>query len=102
MPTRWHFDTTVPSSNHNPVCVSAAEHCMAKLLKFQYIQDIRQHLFIFCPEAKIARLAERREEYIYISNQLDVTFIKFFYFIFATLHVSGLPCPSSGVSLLYW
>jgi hypothetical protein len=32
-----------------------------------------------------------------ISNQLDVTFSKFFHFIFATLHVSGVPCPSSGV-----
>jgi hypothetical protein len=34
-----------------------------------------------------------------ISNQLDVTFIKFFFhFIFATLHVSGVPCLSSGDS----
>jgi hypothetical protein len=40
--------------------------------------------------------------YIYISYQLDVTFIKIFQFIFATLHVSGVPCPSSGVSLLHW
>jgi hypothetical protein len=34
----------------------------------------------------------------YISNQLDVSFSKFFHFIFATLHVSGVPCPSSGVT----
>jgi hypothetical protein len=40
---------------------------------------------------------------IYISNQLDVNFSKFFfYFIFATMHVLGVPCPSSGVSLLHW
>jgi hypothetical protein len=39
---------------------------------------------------------------ICISNQPDVTFSKFFHFDFATLHVSGVPCPSSGVSLLHW
>jgi hypothetical protein len=39
---------------------------------------------------------------IYISNQIDATFSKFFHFIFATLHVSGVPCPSSGVILLHW
>jgi hypothetical protein len=39
---------------------------------------------------------------IYISNQLDVTFSKFFRFISVALHVSGVPCPSSGVSLLRW
>jgi hypothetical protein len=39
---------------------------------------------------------------LHISNQLNVTFSKFFHFIFATLHVSGVPCPSSGVGLLHW
>jgi hypothetical protein len=33
-----------------------------------------------------------------ISNQLDVTFMKFFHFIFVTPRVSGYPWPSSGDS----
>jgi hypothetical protein len=40
--------------------------------------------------------------YIYISNQLDVTFSKFFHLMFAPLHVSDVPCPYSGVNLLHW
>jgi hypothetical protein len=35
---------------------------------------------------------------IYISNQLYITFSKLSRFICATLHVSGVSCPSSGVS----
>jgi hypothetical protein len=33
---------------------------------------------------------------IHISNQRDVTLSSFF--IVVTLHVSGVPCPSSGVT----
>jgi hypothetical protein len=36
---------------------------------------------------------------IYISSQLDVTWFSFF--ILVTLHVSGIPCPSSGVNILH-
>jgi hypothetical protein len=39
---------------------------------------------------------------LYISNQLDVTISKLFHFVFATLHVSGVSCPSLGGSLLHW
>jgi hypothetical protein len=52
-----------------------------------------------CPallEISLAKL------HLYLSNQLDITFSKFFHFIFATLHVSGVTYPSSGVSLLHW
>jgi hypothetical protein len=37
---------------------------------------------------------------MYISNQLDIPFRKFFHFIFATLHVSGVPFPSSVCSAM--
>jgi hypothetical protein len=37
---------------------------------------------------------------ISVGNQLDVTLFSFF-FILATLHVSGVLCPSSGINLLH-
>jgi hypothetical protein len=37
-----------------------------------------------------------------INNQLNVTFSKFFHFIFVTPHISGVPCPTSGVNFLHW
>jgi spore germination protein YaaH len=61
-------------------------------------------IFTFSLSSSLPNWSNKHDEaiYTYISNQLDVTFSKFFHFIFATLHVSGVPCPSSGVSLLHW